>query len=180
MLEPALAPPTRLLRHRSFVRFWCARTFTNGAFMMQGVAVGWQMYDLTNDPLDLGLVGLVQFFPLIVTSIAAGQILDLFDRRAIAAACQVGKALAALALAVGTAQGWLGRDAMFARVRNAWHDSRKSLLNWVGSTLNTEWGSLPWCFASSGLWSKESTCDGPPSMYRKMTLFAVAGWCWTG
>jgi MFS family permease len=113
MLEPALAPPTRLLRHRSFVRFWCARTFTNGAFMMQGVAVGWQMYDLTNDPLDLGLVGLVQFFPLIVTSIAAGQILDLFDRRAIAAACQVGKALAALALAVGTAQGWLGRDAMF-------------------------------------------------------------------
>ena len=113
MLEPALAPPTRLLRHRSFVRFWCARTFTNGAFMMQGVAVGWQMYDLTNDPLDLGLVGLVQFFPLIVTSIAAGQILDLFDRRAIAAACQVGKAVAALMLAIGTAQGWLSREAMF-------------------------------------------------------------------
>src|SRR5258708_1506734 len=109
----ASAAASSLTRHRSFVRFWCARTFTNGAFMMQGVAVGWQMYDLTNDPLDLGLVGLVQFFPLIVTSIAAGQILDLFDRRAIAAACQVGKALAALALAVGTAQGWLGRDAMF-------------------------------------------------------------------
>ena len=42
-----------LTRHRSFVRFWCARTFTNGAFMMQGVAVGWQIYALTNDPLDL-------------------------------------------------------------------------------------------------------------------------------
>jgi MFS family permease len=102
-----------LLRHRSFVRFWCARTFTNGAFMMQGVAVGWQIYDLTNDPLDLGLVGLVQFFPLIATSILAGQVLDLFDRRMVAAACQIGKALAALALAIGTAQGWLGREAMF-------------------------------------------------------------------
>src|SRR6202158_3435271 len=112
MLEAA-ASPTRLLCHRSFVRFWCARTFTNGAFMMQGVAVGWQMYDLTNNPLDLGLVGLVQFFPLIATSVIAGQVLDLFDRRMIAAACQIGKALAALALAVGTAQGWLGRDAMF-------------------------------------------------------------------
>jgi MFS family permease len=112
MSEPA-ASPTRLLRHRSFVRFWCARTFTNGAFMMQGVAVGWQMYDLTNNPLDLGLVGLVQFFPLIAMSVVAGQVLDLFDRRMIAAACQIGKALAALALAVGTAQGWLGRDAMF-------------------------------------------------------------------
>src|SRR3979409_1395357 len=108
MSELAAVPSTRLLRHRSFVRFWCARTFTNGAFMMQGVAVGWQMYDLTGNPLDLGLVGLVQFFPLIVTSIAAGQILDLFDRRAIAAACQLGKALAALALAVGTAQGGVG------------------------------------------------------------------------
>ena len=110
MTDPAASS---LLRHRSFVRFWCARTFTNGAFMMQGVAVGWQIYDLTNDPLDLGLVGLVQFFPLIATSILAGQALDIFDRRMVAAACQIGKALAALALAVGTAQGWLGREAMF-------------------------------------------------------------------
>jgi len=105
-----------LLHHRSFVRYWCARTFTNGAFMMQGVAVGWQIYDLTNDPLDLGLVGLVQFFPLIVTSILAGQVLDLFDRRKVAAACQIGKALAALALAVGSVHGSLSRDAMLAIV----------------------------------------------------------------
>ena len=82
--------------------------------MMQGVAVGWQIYDLTNDPLDLGLVGLVQFFPIVAMSIIAGQLLDLFDRRIVAGVCQVGKALAALCLAVGTAQGWLGREAMFA------------------------------------------------------------------
>src|SRR3977135_2029196 len=111
MTDPAASS---LLRHRSFVRFWCARTFTNGAFMMEGVGVGWQIYDLTNDPLDLGLVGLVQFFPLLATSIIAGQVLDLFDRRMVAGVCQVGKALAALALAVGPAQGWLDREAMFA------------------------------------------------------------------
>jgi MFS family permease len=111
MYDPAA---NSLLHHRSFVRFWCARTFTNGAFMMQGVAVGWQIYDLTNDPLDLGLVGLVQFFPLLATSILAGQLLDLFDRRVVAAACQVGKALAALALAIGTAHGSLSRDTMLA------------------------------------------------------------------
>jgi MFS family permease len=113
MSEPA-APSLRLTGHRSFVLFWCARTFTNGAYMMQGVAVGWQIYDLTGNPLDLGLVGLVQFFPLIAMSIIAGQVLDLFDRRMIAGVCQIGKALAALLLAVGTAQGWLGREAMFA------------------------------------------------------------------
>jgi MFS family permease len=114
MSDPAAVPSTRLSHHRSFVLFWCARTFTNGAYMMQGVAVGWQIYDLTNNPLDLGLVGLVQFFPLIAMSIVAGQVLDIFDRRVIAGVCQAGKALGALLLAVGTAQGWLGREAMFA------------------------------------------------------------------
>jgi MFS family permease len=103
---------TQLTQHRSFVRFWCARTFSNGAFMMQGVAVGWQIYALTNDPFDLGLVGLVQFLPLIAMAVIVGQLLDLFDRRKIAAACQVGKALAALLLALGSAQGWLTRDLM--------------------------------------------------------------------
>jgi MFS family permease len=114
MTDPAATSSPRLSRHRSFVRFWCARTFTNGAFMMQGVAVGWQIYALTDDPFDLGLVGLVQFFPLLATSVIAGQVLDLVDRRVVAAVCQAGKALAALALAVGTAQGWLDRETMFA------------------------------------------------------------------
>ena len=92
------AADLRLTRHRSFVLFWCARTFSSGAYMMQGVAVGWQIYDLTNDPLDLGLVGLAQFFPLIAMSVVAGQLSDLFDRRLVAAICQAGKALAAIAL----------------------------------------------------------------------------------
>src|SRR5258706_16300991 len=82
--------------------------------MMQGVAVGWQIYELTNDPFDLGLVGLVQFVPLVVLSVVIGQVADRFDRRIVVATCQVGKALAALALAVGTARGSLTRDAMLA------------------------------------------------------------------
>jgi len=111
MPRPAAAS---LTQHRSFVLFWCARTLTNGAYMMQGVAVGWQIYELTNDPFDLGLVGLVQFVPLVAFALVIGQVADLFDRRVVVAACQVGKALAALALALGTARGWLTRDAMLA------------------------------------------------------------------
>src|SRR5712691_1509123 len=113
MPAPA-ASPTRLTRHRSFMLFWCARTFTNGAYMMQGVAVGWQIYDLTHDPFDLGLVGLVQFVPLLALSVLIGQVADRYDRRAVAATCQVAKALAALALAAGTAAGSISRDAMLA------------------------------------------------------------------
>ncbi len=114
MLMPEPAAASSLTRHPSFMLFWCARTFTNGAYMMQGVAVGWQIYELTNDPFDLGLVGLVQFVPLVGFSVIIGQVADLFDRRFVVATCQVCKALAALALAIGTARGALSRDAMLA------------------------------------------------------------------
>ena len=113
-MPPLPATSTRLTDHRSFVLFWCVRTFSNGAFMMQGVAVGWQIYELTDNPLDLGLVGLVQFFPVVAFSVAIGQAADRLDRRVIAACSQIGKGIAALALALGTAGGWLGRDSMLA------------------------------------------------------------------
>ena len=112
MPEPAAV--SSLTRHPSFMLFWCARTFTNGAYMMQGVAVGWQIYELTNDPFDLGLVGLAQFVPLVGFSLIIGQVADLFDRRLVVASCQLSKAVAALALAIGTARGALSRDAMLA------------------------------------------------------------------
>jgi MFS family permease len=116
MAEPPAASSSRLTRQRSFVLFWCARTLSNAAFMMQGVAIGWQIYDLTGNPMDLGLVGLMQFFPVVALSVVIGQVADRFDRRAIAASGQVVKALAALALVLGSANGWLARDSMLAIV----------------------------------------------------------------
>ena len=102
-----------LLRHFSFVMFWCARTSTNGAFQMLAVAVGWQLYDLTNNPLDLGIVGLVQFVPLVSLSIFVGQVADRCDRRVVIAVTQVAKTLAAIALALGSLGGWLTRELIF-------------------------------------------------------------------
>ncbi|TMJ29053.1 MAG: MFS transporter, partial [Alphaproteobacteria bacterium] len=116
MPEPLAASSSRLTRQRSFMLFWCARTLSNAAFMMQGVAIGWQIYDLTGDAMDLGLVGLVQFFPVVVFSLVIGQIADRFDRRLVAGSCQVAKELAAFALALGSANAWLGRDSMLALV----------------------------------------------------------------
>jgi MFS family permease len=103
-----------LMAHRPFARFWTARLATNAAYQMQAVAVGWQIYDLTNNPLDLGIVGLVQFLPVVGMALIIGQTVDRYDRRKIAAVCQVLKALSATALAVGTLGGWLGREAIFA------------------------------------------------------------------
>jgi MFS family permease len=114
--QDAAGSPLALLRHRSFVMFWCARTSTSGAYYMQMVAIGWQLYDLTNDPLDLGLVGLMQFFPVVLLSLVIGQTVDHFDRRVVAATCQVIKAICAALFALGTVQGWLGRDSILALV----------------------------------------------------------------
>jgi MFS family permease len=111
--QPAQTTPA-LRRLHSFAYYWCARTATNGAYQMQVVAIGWQVYDLTNDPFDLGLVGLVQFLPILLFSLAIGQVADRYDRRAVVRICQIVKTLAAAALAAGTFGGWLGRDAILA------------------------------------------------------------------
>ena len=112
--EPAPAGPPSLLQQRSFVLYWCGRTSTTVAYAMQTVAVGWQIYDLTGSALDLGLVGLVQFVPILLMTLIVGQLADRFDRRLIICTCQVVKALAVAALALGTFNGWLGRDSILA------------------------------------------------------------------
>ena len=51
---------------------------------MLGVAVGWELYTLTGSALDLGLVGLAQFVPMVVLTLVVGQVADRCDRRLIA------------------------------------------------------------------------------------------------
>jgi hypothetical protein len=59
--------------HRSFALLWSARVLSTLAFHVQTVAVGWQLYTLTGSALDLGLVGLVQFVPMLLpTATSAG------------------------------------------------------------------------------------------------------------
>src|ERR1700732_3248876 len=54
---------------------------------MQPVAVGWQVYEITKRPLDLGLVGLAQFLPGVLLFLVSGHVADRYDRRKVMAAC---------------------------------------------------------------------------------------------
>ena len=54
---------------------------------MQSVAVGWQIYEITRRPLDLGLVGLAQFLPGLLLFLLGGHVADRFDRRHVLLAC---------------------------------------------------------------------------------------------
>lgn len=81
-----------LLAQRDFVHYAAARFLATLAWQMLAVAVGWQTYEVTRDPLALGLVGLVQFVPFCLLVLPAGQIADLADKRFVligAYACEV-------------------------------------------------------------------------------------------
>src|SRR5208282_4644710 len=68
---------------------------------MQSVAVGWQVYEITHRPLDLGYTGLVQFLPGVLLFLVAGHVTDRFERRKLLTLCYIGFALSsALLLAI--------------------------------------------------------------------------------
>jgi MFS family permease len=105
-----------LLQHRPFIQFWIARVSTTVALQMMGVAVGWQIYELTGSALDLGLVGLFQFVPAVLLLMVAGHFADRYDRRRIIAAGEVMQAAAVTLLALGAAGGWMTRELILATV----------------------------------------------------------------
>jgi MFS family permease len=74
----------------NFVLFLVARWFVVFAQEMQSVAVGWQVYEITRRPLDLGFVGLAQFLPGILFFLVSGQSADRFDRRKLLTVCYGG------------------------------------------------------------------------------------------
>ncbi|MEL6921631.1 MAG: MFS transporter [Pseudomonadota bacterium] len=65
----------------AYAKYWASRFLATLAAQMIAVAVGWQIYDLTRDPLDLGIIGLVQFVPLLLLVFVTGTVADRFGRR---------------------------------------------------------------------------------------------------
>jgi MFS family permease len=106
--------PNSTTGNRRFLRVCASRGLSGVAFQMISVAIGWHLYLLTGNTLDLGLVGLAQFVPGFIASPFAGYVADSFERRRVVAICQVLGAVCAGMLLVGVAGGWLGRSSIFA------------------------------------------------------------------
>ncbi len=73
-----------------FSLYQLARFLVVAGLEMQSVAVGWQIYEITKRPLDLGLVGLAQFSPGILLFLATGHAADTYNRRKLLMACYAG------------------------------------------------------------------------------------------
>lgn len=78
-----------------FSLYQVARFFIVAGLEMQSVAVGWQIYEITKRPLDLGLVGLAQFLPGVILFLPVGHAADVFDRRKLLTLCYAGFSICA-------------------------------------------------------------------------------------
>ena len=89
----------------NFRYYQAARFLAITAAEMQSVAVGWQVYEITKRPLDLGLVGLAQFLPGVLLFLLAGHAADRVPRQRIIGACFAGFAGCSALLLAFTVHG---------------------------------------------------------------------------
>ncbi|MFA5330186.1 MAG: MFS transporter [Prolixibacteraceae bacterium] len=72
-----------MMQFRDFRLFLAYRFFMTAAVLMQAVIVGWQLYDITKDPLSLGMIGLTEVIPQVSIALFAGHFVDIWDRKRI-------------------------------------------------------------------------------------------------
>jgi len=92
--------PYAALRHRDYRHLLAGSVLASIGSEAQAVAVGWELYRRTGSASALGLVGLVQFLPVLLLSLPAGQVADRYSRKGLLLAAQGTAMLASLGLAM--------------------------------------------------------------------------------
>ena len=87
-----------VFRHVDYTRFLFSRFLWGLGLQIQTIAIAWYVYDVTNDPLSLGLIGLAAFIPAVPLSLLTGPAADRYDRRIIMLICCTIMALCSAAL----------------------------------------------------------------------------------
>jgi hypothetical protein len=87
------------LRHRDYCFLLTGNVLGRIGAEMQAVAVGWELYQRTDSAAALGFVGLAQFLPVLLLSLPAGHAADVYSRKLLLQAAQVGMGLSSVGLA---------------------------------------------------------------------------------
>jgi len=94
------------LRYREFRLLWFSQVIYAAVTQMRKVALAWQVYELTHDPIALGLISLFRILPVMLFSLVGGLLADIQERRKVLLA-SAGAALGLAALlALLTGLGW--------------------------------------------------------------------------
>jgi MFS family permease len=115
-MNVSAASSSALIHQRPFVLFWLARLASTMGYQMLALMIGWQIYEITNSALDLGLVGLIQFVPAVVLTLLIGHAADRYDRRLIVRVAQGVYVLVVAMITLALIEGILGRNLLFAAV----------------------------------------------------------------
>ena len=106
-----LADRLRALRHRNFRLYWWGQLISLVGTWMQSVAQGWLMHRLTDSAFMLGLLGFMQFLPVLMFALWAGVVADRVDKRRLLYVTQGAALLQAVAMAVivmaGVVRPWM-------------------------------------------------------------------------
>jgi MFS family permease len=94
--------PYAPLRVPAFLLFLAGSMLATIASEMQTVAIGWELYERTNSPLALGLVGFVQILPVLGLTLLAGVLADRWPRIRILQATLLIQAVCSLSLAIAS------------------------------------------------------------------------------
>src|ERR671924_1662886 len=81
MVQRAVLDLTPLRISRDFRLLWLGELVSHTGRHITMVALPFQVYELTRSPLAVGMIGLVQFGPLVVFSLVGGAVADAVDRR---------------------------------------------------------------------------------------------------
>ncbi len=79
----------------TFQKYWVARFLSTFCVEVINVSIAWKIYDITENPLYLGLVGLTQFVPLILLGLISGYVSDKYNRKNIFFWCLIIEAIIA-------------------------------------------------------------------------------------
>lgn len=90
--------PYAALRFREFNIFLAARFAMVFAWSMQFIIIEWQVYSMTKDPWSLGLIGLLEVVPAVLTALFAGHIVDQKEKRNLLIKCILGFSVISLGL----------------------------------------------------------------------------------
>lgn len=94
--------PYAALRYPEYRFFLATQFFFTIAIQIQEVVVSFYLYEITSDPLVLGLVGLFVALPYISVTLFGGYLADKYDKRVISQICFVIVILCSIALYFGT------------------------------------------------------------------------------
>ena len=101
----ALPAGLRALGHRDFRLFWCGQLVSLIGTWMQSVGQAWLVLELTNSPFRLGVIGALQFGPILLFSFLSGAISDRVRKRRLLLGTQTALMLQAFTLAALVGSG---------------------------------------------------------------------------